>query len=67
MILMEYKENILSYEDYYRLRESVGWKNFSKMQAETAISNSLYTIAIVENKKTIAMDRLLGDGQYYMI
>ncbi len=64
---MEYKENILSYGDYYRLRESVNWKNFSKIQAETAISNSLYVITVVENKKTIAMGRLLGDGQYYMI
>lgn len=64
---MEYKENILSYEDYYNLRKSVGWTNFSKIQAETAINNSLYIISVIENKKTIAMGRLLGDGQYYMI
>ncbi len=41
---MEYKENILSYKDYYNLRKSVGWKNFSKIQAETAINNSVYNI-----------------------
>lgn len=40
---MEYKENVLSYEDYSRLRESVGWENSAKIQAETALQNSLYT------------------------
>ena len=64
---MEYKENILSYKDYYRLRESVGWTNFSKEQAENALKNSLYTIAVVENNEVIAMGRLIGDGQYYLI
>ncbi len=64
---MEYKENNLSYEDYYRLRESVGWKNFSEIQARTALANSLYTVTASENDKTIAMGRLIGDGQYYMI
>lgn len=64
---MEYIENILSYEDYYRLRESVEWANFSKEQAETALNNSLYTITAVENNETIGMGRLIGDGQYYMI
>lgn len=64
---MEYKENILSYADYFRLRESVGWKNFSKTQAQTALKNSLYIVSAVENKETVAMGRLIGDGQYYMI
>lgn len=64
---MEYRENILSYKDYYRLRESVGWTNFSKEQAENALKNSLYTIAVVENNEVIAMGRLIGDGQYYLI
>ncbi len=64
---MEYKENVLSYENYYRLRESVGWTNFSKAQAQTALNNSLYTVTAVENNQTVAMGRLIGDGQYYMI
>ena len=34
---MDYKENSLCYEDYYRLRESVGWLNFSKVQTEKSI------------------------------
>lgn len=64
---MEYKENALSYENYYRLRASVGWTNFSMTQAQTALANSLYTVIAVENNETIAMGRLIGDGQYYMI
>ena len=64
---MEYKENVLSYENYYRLRESVGWKNFSKTQAQTALDNSLYTVIAIINDETVAMGRLIGDGQYYII
>lgn len=41
---MNYKENVLTYEDYFRLRESVGWMNFSKEQAQRALSNSIYTV-----------------------
>lgn len=64
---MEYKENTLSYEDYFRLRKSAGWKNFSKVQAENALKHSLYTITAVEHDTTIAMCRLIGDGQHYLI
>ena len=64
---MEYKENVLSYENYYSLRASVGWTNFSMTQAQTALANSLYTVIAVENNETVAMGRLIGDGQYYMI
>lgn len=64
---MEYKENVLSYENYCGLRESVGWSNFSETQAQAALANSLYTVIAVENNKTVAMGRLIGDGQYYII
>lgn len=64
---MEYKENQLLYEDYFNLRASVGWTNFSATQAQTALANSLYTVIAVENNETVAMGRLIGDGQYYMI
>lgn len=64
---MEYKENTLTYENYYKLRESVGWVNFSMEQAQTALPNSLYTVTAVENGETVAMGRLIGDGMYYMI
>lgn len=64
---MEYRENSLSYEEYSKLRESVGWLNFSKEQSENAIRNSLLIVTAVEQDETIAMGRLIGDGQYDLI
>ena len=64
---MEYKENALDCEDYLKLRESVGWINFSKEQAQEAINNSLYTVIAIDNKQTVCMGRLVGDGMYGMI
>lgn len=64
---MEYQENVLCYEDYCRLRESVGWTNFSKEQTQAALSNSLYTVAVFENSQAVGMGRLIGDGMYLII
>ena len=64
---MEYKENMLCYKDYYRLRKSVNWLNFSEQQAQKSLSRSLYTVIAVENDQTVGMGRLIGDGLYYMI
>lgn len=64
---MEYQENRLSYEDYYRLRESVKWNNFSEVQTKKALSHSVYTITAIENNQVIGMGRLIGDGLYYTI
>lgn len=62
---MEYKENILGYEDYCKLRESVGWQNFPN--ARQSLKNSLYTITAIKNNQSVGMGRLAGDGMYYMI
>ena len=64
---MEYKENLLSYEDYRTLRESVGWHLFSKNQMQQALDNSLYTIVAVENNQSVGMGRLIGEGMYFLI
>lgn len=64
---MECKENLLSYEDYRTLRESVGWHLFSKNQMQQALDNSLYTIVAVENNQSVGMGRLIGDGMYFLI
>lgn len=60
-------ENDLSYEVYYKLRESVGWSNFSKEQATVALNNSRYNVVAYDNGQAIAMGRLVGDGLYYTI
>lgn len=36
---MEYRENCLNLDDYRSLRESVGWKNFSKEQAYVSVGS----------------------------
>lgn len=64
---MEYRENDLTYQEYISLRSSVGWNNFAKEQVSKSINNSIYSVTVVENGKTIAMGRLLGDGIYFMI
>lgn len=64
---MEYKENMLCYEDYCELRESVGWLLFSKEQTQKALINSLYTVIAVKDNQTVGMGRLTGDGMYYAI
>jgi Acetyltransferases len=60
-------ENVLCYEDYSKLRESVGWMLFSKEQTQMALMNSLYTVIAVKDSQTVGMGRLTGDGMYYMI
>lgn len=64
---MKYCENFLNYEKYSALRASVGWYNFSKEQAISALNHSIYDVTVIENNETIGMGRLIGDGLYYMI
>lgn len=64
---MNYKENTLCYEEYCKLRESVGWINFSRTQTEKSLQNSLYTVAAEEDNQVVGMGRLIGDGMYYII
>ncbi len=64
---VKYLENELDYETYYHLRESVGWNNYSEKQAKQAMKNTVYSIAVKEEAKPVAMARLVGDGLYYMI
>lgn len=64
---MYYSENRLDYKTYFKLRESVGWNNFSEAQAREAIEKSIHIVTAEENEKTVAMARLIGDGLYYTI
>jgi len=64
---MEYRENSLTYEEYVSLGSSVGWNNFDEGQISNSISNSIYNITVIDNGRTIAMGRLIGDGIYFMI
>lgn len=61
------KENCLTYETYYMLRESVGWNNWSREQAEKALKNSFYTVTVEAESNIIGMGRVVGDGMYFTI
>lgn len=65
--MITYKENALKYEDYYKLRESVNWLNFSPEQTKRALKNSIYSITVYDDEYIIAMGRLIGDGMYYIV
>lgn len=67
LFYLNYKANILYYEEYYRLRKSVGWINYSKTQTEKSLKNSLHTVAAEKNNQVVGMKRLIGDGMYYII
>lgn len=64
---MEYCENSLTYQDYVSLRSTVGWNNFAEEQVSRSISNSVYSVTVINNREAIAMGRLIGDGIYYLI
>lgn len=64
---MFYKENSLQYEDYFNLRQCIGWDNLSQEQTIRALKNSLYDIIAIDNERVIGMGRLIGDGLYYII
>ena len=64
---MDYIENNLTYEDYVVLRTSVNWCNFNEEQTRKSVSNSLYTITVIEDNRAIAMGRMIGDGMYFLI
>lgn len=58
------KENVLTAKDYQRLRSSVGWSVLPEQQIDTALRNSLFTIAVTDQEQVVGMGRLVGDGCY---
>lgn len=64
---MEFLENSLTYEQYDKLRTSVGWNNFPEEQAKITLVNSAHILSVMENGRAVAMARLIGDGMYYVI
>lgn len=56
------KENALTTEEYLAIRSKVNWKELKKEQAQKALENSLYTIAVYEEGELIGIGRVVGDG-----
>lgn len=64
---MIFLENSLQYDDYFRLRKSVNWNNYSKEQTIFALKHTVYSITVKNDEEIIAMGRLIGDGLYFTI
>lgn len=65
--MIMYKENSLLYDDYFELRASAGWSNYSEEQTVKALLGSLYDVTAVDGDETVGMARIIGDGLYYLI
>ncbi len=64
----ELLERIPSVKEYQFLRNSVGWTKVSDDAVEQSLKNSLYSVCMIRNNKTIAIGRVIGDaGIYYYI
>lgn len=64
---MTFLENALHHDDYFHLRQSVNWNNFSEQQIVFALNHTPYSIIVKNELETVAMGRLIGDGLYYTI
>lgn len=51
----------ISADDFYLLRDSVGWKKVSTHELKVALDNSMYVIGVYENDTLVAMGRMVGD------
>lgn len=51
----------VSSEEFYELRDSVGWKNVSTTELAIALDNSMYVVGVYENDTLVAMGRIVGD------
>ena len=60
--MIVYKENALTLKSYLFLREEVGFKNLSTIQAQAAIDNCLYSIVAYDGDMPVGMGRIVGDG-----
>lgn len=58
-------DNILTAEDFVRLKVATGFMNRPLEQADKAIKNGLFNVSAVLDGKVIGMGRLVGDGAMY--
>lgn len=61
----ELADNILTAEDFVRLKVATGFMDRPLEQADKAIKNGLFNVSAVRDGKVIGMGRLVGDGAMY--
>jgi len=57
------EENGLTAEIYEKLRDLVAFQHYEKWDVEQALTNSLYTVVIWDEKRPVGMGRVVGDGK----
>ena len=61
----ELVDNVLSAEDFVRLKVATGFIDRPLQQVEKALKNGLFNVSAVCDGKVIGMGRLVGDGAMY--
>ena len=61
----ELVDNVLSAEDFIRLKAATGFIDRPLKQVEKALKNGLFNVSAVCDGKVIGMGRLVGDGAMY--
>ena len=61
----ELKDNILTPEDFIRLKVAAGFMNRPLAQVEKALKNGLFNVSAVCDGHVVGMGRLVGDGAMY--
>ena len=62
---IEIKENILSPEDFVRLKLAAGFPGVPVEQAKKALAGGLVNVSALYNGNLVGMGRLVGDGAMY--
>ena len=61
----ELVDNVLSAEDFIRLKVATGFIDRPLQQVEKALKNGLFNVSAVCDGKVVGMGRLVGDGAMY--
>ncbi len=60
--MIEIVEDKMDVDTYLNLRKSVGFKLYSRDQAQRALANSMYIVTAYQNGDPVGMGRIVGDG-----
>ena len=61
----ELVDNVLSAEDFIRLKVETGFIDRPLEQVEKALANGLFKVSVICDGKVVGMGRLVGDGAMY--
>lgn len=61
----ELADNVLTAEDFIRLKVAAGFIERPLQQVEKALKNGLFNVSAICDGKVVGMGRLVGDGAMY--